>query len=681
MPSEPPPPTAEPDWPRRYAGALAAAAGDGVELTDARTDTVLGLAREVAHGTERRFAPLAAFAAGNYVAARTRSGVPVDEALAEAIDIARSMLAERREMNDPPAMLFHHRVVVISQPYPWDDEHRVLWEKLVRRVLDATDGVAEWGYPAKPVGPQEIDESLQTRTAAWSYESEDFRGLDGSAEGSHVRLGTLFMTGERLLAMLPSDPGWVEALAEGFGVEQSRTPAAGTFISLELNLATIDGDQRRLIAQLRLSDHWPKNRQLAPEPLPELEPAPSQPSAALATTRVLEHALWRGAHDAVQALLEEAGCAEEKPKICGYEVRPPVFYFAQPVTSPASPEGYLEEPALSSLRLLCRGSLYCDDPLSQQLAGSFAEGNIVLLRREYVLPIESPRWERFPKERTENQYLCLGWQSADDPDDQRHIEWDLCFAAQRLSLLDIRTVIRLDVEATKTEWLASKVKDLEEKGDASRSSPDREYRLELIKALGGFAEIDRRVQHIVEDVASTTEKALTIRPLAGIEPLSGARLRSSPPVRVVCEQLEDLRRRTATLNDFSRQVAAELDKAEAEDRNRRADDEATRQRNLNYVLAGLAGVTALSLVVGQVSEADIEGAAKRWNWWILELLGNLAELLGTGDVRENVVVGGVLVAAGAILLLLGYLAVDIVRSRRKKRRRRALETPPPDAER
>lgn len=81
------------DWPRRYARALEAAAGEGVELTDARTDAVLDLAREVAHGTERRFAPLAAFVTGNYVAARTRSGASVDEALAEAADVARSLLA------------------------------------------------------------------------------------------------------------------------------------------------------------------------------------------------------------------------------------------------------------------------------------------------------------------------------------------------------------------------------------------------------------------------------------------------------------------------------------------------------------------------------------------------------------------------------------------------------------
>jgi hypothetical protein len=47
------------DWPDRVAAAL------GVEaLTDDQVETVLDLARDVAHGTERRFAPLTTFLAG-----------------------------------------------------------------------------------------------------------------------------------------------------------------------------------------------------------------------------------------------------------------------------------------------------------------------------------------------------------------------------------------------------------------------------------------------------------------------------------------------------------------------------------------------------------------------------------------------------------------------------------------
>lgn len=61
------------DWPDRVAAAL------GVEaLTDDQVATVLDLARDVAHGTERRFAPLTTFLAGVAVG----SGHGLDEAIA-----------------------------------------------------------------------------------------------------------------------------------------------------------------------------------------------------------------------------------------------------------------------------------------------------------------------------------------------------------------------------------------------------------------------------------------------------------------------------------------------------------------------------------------------------------------------------------------------------------------------
>jgi hypothetical protein len=74
-------------WPRRYAAAL-----DGQALPSAEVDAVLELARLVAHGTERRFAPLSTFLAGRYVAARVAAGVPAGQALGEALDVARGLL-------------------------------------------------------------------------------------------------------------------------------------------------------------------------------------------------------------------------------------------------------------------------------------------------------------------------------------------------------------------------------------------------------------------------------------------------------------------------------------------------------------------------------------------------------------------------------------------------------------
>jgi hypothetical protein len=75
------------DWPDRYAEAL------GVELTDDEVDAILDLARDVAHGTERRFAPLSAYLAGKYVTRRTAEGVSSEDAVHEAQEVVGRLLA------------------------------------------------------------------------------------------------------------------------------------------------------------------------------------------------------------------------------------------------------------------------------------------------------------------------------------------------------------------------------------------------------------------------------------------------------------------------------------------------------------------------------------------------------------------------------------------------------------
>ena len=73
-------------YPDRYAEALA------LELTDVEVEAVLDLARIVAHGSERKFAPLSTYLAGQFVAELVRNGLPRAEALAEAIAAARRIL-------------------------------------------------------------------------------------------------------------------------------------------------------------------------------------------------------------------------------------------------------------------------------------------------------------------------------------------------------------------------------------------------------------------------------------------------------------------------------------------------------------------------------------------------------------------------------------------------------------
>jgi hypothetical protein len=80
------------DWVQAYGEALARAAAGGTALTGTDVDAVLDLARVVAHGTERRNAPLATFLAGSFVRERCRQGASVAQALDEATAIAADLL-------------------------------------------------------------------------------------------------------------------------------------------------------------------------------------------------------------------------------------------------------------------------------------------------------------------------------------------------------------------------------------------------------------------------------------------------------------------------------------------------------------------------------------------------------------------------------------------------------------
>ena len=79
-------------WPDRFAGALSGASGADLTLDEDEVEEVLALARVVAHSTERRYAPLAAYLAGMFVARRVAEGGTRAGALREAVALADTLL-------------------------------------------------------------------------------------------------------------------------------------------------------------------------------------------------------------------------------------------------------------------------------------------------------------------------------------------------------------------------------------------------------------------------------------------------------------------------------------------------------------------------------------------------------------------------------------------------------------
>jgi hypothetical protein len=76
------------EWPERYSAAL------GVDLIDDEIGAILDLARDVAHATERRFAPLSAYLAGKYVTRRVADGATPEDAVHEAQEVVGRLLSE-----------------------------------------------------------------------------------------------------------------------------------------------------------------------------------------------------------------------------------------------------------------------------------------------------------------------------------------------------------------------------------------------------------------------------------------------------------------------------------------------------------------------------------------------------------------------------------------------------------
>jgi hypothetical protein len=75
------------EWLSRLAGDLGEPPMSSREMGQ-----VLKLAREVAHGVERKLAPLAAYLAGVHVGRRGAQGAAPDEALSEAVRAAAAIL-------------------------------------------------------------------------------------------------------------------------------------------------------------------------------------------------------------------------------------------------------------------------------------------------------------------------------------------------------------------------------------------------------------------------------------------------------------------------------------------------------------------------------------------------------------------------------------------------------------
>jgi Domain of unknown function (DUF6457) len=77
------------EWIDRFADAL----GEQ-PLHPTEVGSMLKLSRDIAHGVERKLAPLSTFLAGLSVGRRTAEGVSRDKALGQVLEVARALLPQ-----------------------------------------------------------------------------------------------------------------------------------------------------------------------------------------------------------------------------------------------------------------------------------------------------------------------------------------------------------------------------------------------------------------------------------------------------------------------------------------------------------------------------------------------------------------------------------------------------------
>ena len=80
------------DW--KWLDAFAEALGEP-PVDRAAIGAMLRLSRDVAHGAERKLAPVSTFVAGLHVGRRTAEGASADEALAEVQGAAANLLSQQ----------------------------------------------------------------------------------------------------------------------------------------------------------------------------------------------------------------------------------------------------------------------------------------------------------------------------------------------------------------------------------------------------------------------------------------------------------------------------------------------------------------------------------------------------------------------------------------------------------
>jgi len=590
---------------------------------------------------------------------------------------------------------FNNLMLLYTVPLYWEPRplfHAQQLREFLLHLLDPRKpGFAALGIPGKGqpsytwlYGDQAVTSVQQIYKEVWLQGSQLLQQF-GKAVNEQVfhqfidcKL-QVFLTGEKLWACMEAIPHAAKALTQA--LEAIKNLYFGFLIDWSFL-----GNTLLWTPQLRISNFIPSNRRMAPPP-PNGDRPPS-PMSCEDAAACLEDCFWKQAETIFRMLRHAFHLGEAGVWIEDREVRPPVFYYAEPTQMPTEPDDFLTSPSYrSALDHLGRVCLGAQDLSGTDVAGALLEGNLVTFRREIVRHHEAVR----------AFYLVLPWWSGDRSSWIEEVERELAFVADKWFFVefaagyrayDIYTDLAIPMESMAL-WsgisdtaarLTSELHNLI--AYEATGSPRREQVFSLVNHLRAMlARLEAEMLRVTDDVMVTRRKwkgalesmtlyarqVFTSRPLAGIRPLLGT-LSDFFPCRY-SEELTD--RATAraeqlrktydaverAIQDLTEQEQREERKREEQFREEQREREERRQRTLNYGLAALAAITAFPILIGQMDWTELKEVISHWPG-VFRGLGSILEA-----VHPYLVLIATISAGSVIAFLLTMVVWTALRAR------------------
>ncbi len=304
---------------------------------------------------------------------------------------------------------------------------------------------------------------------------------------------------------------------------------------------------------------------------------------------------------------------------------PTLFFYLQPDSIPDQPDAYFDPHHLPLLKLGCRNLLHCDDPLSSQVSGGFVEGNLLMLR---VDPDQR-------RERPETRHLLVPCLTP--LEHQEELDQDLLFiinswagqeygVANRLN--NTATLYHLRKSSHYLQYLTKAVDDMprqmqrirvvaatEGAEPATRETVDllalnHRLRHDLYLRTQDAIDLGEELRRKLKFTDSTFRRLFAIRDLPHLRPLDDA-LENLPGNKGLRERIYHLRTQAKKIRTAFEAYRGSLSAILELNRKEESVRAERRQRFLGYAIAALALVSAIPLIIGEITPQTVHDALLR----------------------------------------------------------------------